>query len=139
MFYRNMRFVITDERIPKECAASLSERGFTVIPLTPHASIPSPVASHTDMLVFRDGKTLIVPRDYLECNPQIREKLRSFKGYTLIESEEACGDKYPADAKFNAAVIGKRLLSKRDTVAKDILSHAEERNLELIQIGRAHV
>ena len=133
-----MRFVITDERIPKECAASLSERGFTVIPLPPHASIPSPVASQTDMLVFRDGKTLIVPRDYLECNPQIREKLRSFKGYTLIESEETCGDKYPADAKFNAAVIGKRLLSKRDTVAKDILSHAEERDLELIHTKQGY-
>jgi hypothetical protein len=90
------------------------------------------------MLVFRDGKTLIAPRDYLERNPQIRKKLRSLNGYTLIESDEDCGDKYPSDAKFNAAVIGNNLLAKVDTVARDIISHAEARDLNVIHTKQGY-
>ena len=133
-----MKFVITDIRIPSECVAELKRRGFSPILLPPHEKLPAPVASHTDMLIFRSGKELIASRRYLSENPKIKEALLKIKGCALSESDDDCGEEYPADAIFNAAVLGNILLAKSDTVSKDILSYAESRGLRVLHTRQGY-
>ena len=133
-----MKLVITDERIPKECLSSLGALGFDILTLPPDRRLPSPVASHTDMLLFKCNKTFVASKDYLRIAPAVYGKLASLKGYTLVESDEAPRDAYPHDAIFNAAIIGDRLLAKTDTVARDVIRCAKDEGLKVIHTRQGY-
>ena len=123
-----MKTVITDERLGKACREALAKMGFCTIALPPSDKLPSPMASHTDMLLFRCGGSFIASRKYISRYPHIAALITA-TGAELRLSDEVQGGSYPDDAIFNAAVIGKHLLCKSDTVSRDVLSLAKERGL----------
>ena len=123
-----MKTVITDERLGKACREALARMGFRTILLPPWETLPSPIASHTDMLLFRCGGSIIASRQYALRYPRIATLIAA-TGAELRLSDEVQGEDYPNDSIFNAAVIGKHLLCKSDTVSRDVLSLAKERGL----------
>lgn len=132
-------FAIIDERVSPICEARLKSRGFTVIKLPRDERLGAAVASHTDMLLFRDGNTVIASKEYINANENIKSALLSaFPSLDLRLSDEALSKKYPSDAIFNAKIVGKKLYAKSDSVSKEIVRYAKEKGYGTISLNQGY-
>ncbi len=107
-----MKTVITDQRIDKECTASLARFGYEIIKLPPSKHLAAPVASHPDMLIFIDGQRLITHEKYYAEAKETVDLIVNVGGFSLALSNEEWGEKYPSDVLFNAAAAGDRLICR---------------------------
>jgi hypothetical protein len=124
---------ITDCRIPSECEARLSELGFEVLKLPLFDKLPSPLASHTDMLIFLLGDTLVTSLEYYNTASDFFKRLREYRPeLNIIFSGSEIGRSYPGDCILNALVIGDKLFCKSDTVSESIKELAVRRGLKII-------
>ena len=132
-------FAIVDERISEKCAARLSLDGFEVIRLPRDERLGEAVASHTDMLLFRLGDTIIGSRAYFEKNASVYNTLkRALPNFDFILSGEVISRDYPHDAIFNALRVGNKLFAKTDTVSSEILALAERVGLEIESVKQGY-
>ena len=132
-------FAIVDERISEECAARLSLDGFEIIRLPRDERLGEAVASHTDMLLFRLGDTLVGSRAYFERNSGVYDAIRhALPHFEFILSDEEILCDYPRDAIFNALRVGSRILAKTDTVSREILTLADRFGLEPVGVKQGY-
>ena len=132
-------FAIVDGRISEKCEAGLSENGFNVIKLFSDERLGEAVASHTDMLLFRLGNTLVGSRGYFERYPDVFEKIKdALPDFEFILSDENVSKEYPGDAIFNALRIGKTLFAKTDTVSGHVLDLAERCGLNIVSVKQGY-
>lgn len=132
-------FATVDERISPECERSLTLQGFTVIKLPPLPSLSSPIASHTDMLMFYHGDTLISSTYYCDAAPFVFSDIHDLAPkIKLMFADEAQTDKYPHDAIFNALVIGNRLFIKTDTASKAVIEYGKSCGLKIIHTNQGY-
>jgi hypothetical protein len=128
-----MATVLCDERITCPCRKALSDMGFDVITVPGCRDLPEPISSHTDMVIFTDGKALITTEKYKSEN----EGLFSFLESTLtdikfIYTNERFCKKYPEDAILNALKINNLLFAKTDSCSRTLLEYAKFENIEII-------
>ena len=124
---------ITDCRVPAECESRLSALGFTVLKLPPFEKLPPSVASHTDMLLFLLGDTLVTSREYYNRASDFFIKLKEYKPeLNIVYSKREIEAVYPYDCILNALVIGDALYCKADTVSDEIKALAEKQGLRII-------
>ncbi|MBQ7363867.1 MAG: hypothetical protein IJW48_05420 [Clostridia bacterium] len=130
-----------DERAPRDAVSALVLRGFYPVLLPPYSALGGAVASHTDMLIFRAGGTLIFHADYC-CEHEERVKLirelTKDAGLALRFISERAESKYPRDALLNALVMGNTVFCKTDTVAPAILEYAEAAGLRTVHVNQGY-
>ena len=106
-----MKYVILDIQAPRDAVASLESMGFHPIFLPPFSALPTPVASHPDMLIFL-GAELYCHRDYIELAREELELISGITGLSLAPTDEFIGNEYPHDVLFNGFCAGNILFGK---------------------------
>ena len=112
--------------------------GFEVIKLPPEKRLSTPLASHTDMLLFRHDNTLITSQAYYEENSDVFESIRKIGNINIVLSATEQKDAYPFDRIFNCLAIGKRLFAKTDGLAPEIITYSNENGFELIPVNQGY-
>ena len=134
-----MKYIVIDERISAAAEAKLEELGFTVFKLPAHRGLSPAVRSHTDMLFLRLGEVIFTPREYRDENPELLVKLEAaLAPLRFIYTEDALGSEYPADAKLNCLVMGKRLFCNKKTLSPEVLEYAEATGYKIIGVKQGY-
>ncbi|MBO7309884.1 MAG: hypothetical protein J6U86_00645, partial [Clostridia bacterium] len=108
-----------------------------IIKLPPLLSLPAPVASHPDMLVFVCGKKIFTYGQYLSENACIFEELIKL-GYSVQCVCEAPANKYPKDIPLNCAVVGKNIIANKKYASASILSLASDEGLSILHTPQGY-
>ncbi len=114
---------ILDCRVPKSALAALQKRGFETLLLPPHPKLPSPVASHPDLLLFFTETECLTVKSYGDVAPTILCEIAEKTGRKIVFCDEELGDRYPKDILLDAAKIGEHLICYPDHTAKKVLEH----------------
>ena len=133
------KYIIVDERIPTSCLKELTRLGFSCITLPPAGLLPEALGSHTDIVMFRHGNTIISSTEYAAQYPELFKKIESaLPRYRIRLTSEVFGSSYPNDALFNALVIGDRLFCKTDSVCREILAYADGVGLRAVNVKQGY-
>ena len=111
---------ILSQQAPAKTEEALRSMGYSPLRLPPHPALPTPVASHPDMLLFFASDAILCTRSYLEIARAPLERIAKATSLPLQAVEEEYGGAYPADVLFNAAPIGKHLFCLPSATAKRI-------------------
>ena len=133
-----MKFALVDIRINPECEVSLKALGYDIIKLPPFSRLPTPLASHPDMLLHKCEDCLITSRAYYEENKAIFNRLEEEGEIRLAISDECPTDKYPFDAIFNALPIENGVLLRRSSASRDIIKHYEKGARSIINTNQGY-
>ena len=128
-------FVLVDERISESCFNSLTREGFTPIKLPAMPSLPSAIASHTDILAFKLRDKIFFSKSYFNEFFSIQSPLYS-KNIYLTECSQ--GINYPLDAIFNGLLMGDKLFCKTDSFSKEIISAATELGIKTVSVKQGY-
>lgn len=129
-------FAICDERLPLSHNVELTRLGFSVIRL-PASRAAEAISSHTDIVLFRHGNTVIGSADYFSDKSILAAKIRA-AGLTLRLTDDIIGKEYPYDAVFNALVIGKYIFCRKATVSRAVLAYASEAGLTAVDTNQGY-
>ena len=121
--------VLTDERIDAECESALAEYGFEIIKLPACPMLQKPVSAHPDMLVFVGKGKLFCHEKYYAIAKKEIDLIIERADLSLSLSDEAWGEKYPADVLFNAAPVGDKLICNAKSVSKKLVELYGAENL----------
>lgn len=99
--------------------------------------LPSPIASHADMLVFIIDNVLFCNEEYYFNNESLFKKIAEY-GYLINYSAFAVGNNYPQDIALNQALIGKYILGKKDACAKAILEYTNNNEYEYLSVKQGY-
>lgn len=118
-----MNTVLVGNTLSEKCRTVLENMGYSVILLPPFAKLGEGVNTHADMLLFYDGQKLILHKDYYNENKALFNALN----VELLLSDEAIGNKYPDDVRFNAVLTNDGVLfAKTGAVSQHIESMAKK-------------
>lgn len=132
-----MKYALVDCRMREAEKNALLSYTDKVIALSPLPSLPTPVASHPDMLVWRHDKTIVTWAEYAAQEKQIFAKL-SVAGYEIITADERAADRYPLDVPLNAAIVGKSIIANKRAISKKITELAEKNALRLLHTNQGY-
>lgn len=132
-----MKYAITDSRIDKATERALGKYAESVLKLPPFSRLPSAVASHPDMLIWRYGKTLITFKEYFEENRDLFALLEA-EGYRTLTDSCAVAFEYPHDIPLNCAVVGANILANKKAVSPLIKGLAEAAGLRLVHTNQGY-
>lgn len=134
-----MKYVIFDERLPRECVNSLRKLGFNTLSLPPVSGVCSPISSHTDIVLFRYGRSIVLSHKYAEENPLTLARLRGcLTGFEFIFTDDVHGGEYPSDAIFNALVMKNRIFCKKSSISGAVISLAEKYGARIIDTKQGY-
>ena len=134
-----VKVAIVDERLPQNMEDGLSSRGFSVIRLPASKKLSAPVASHTDMLLFRGEKILIGSKGYFRENEGLTDKIRAaLPDYEIVEADDIFDAEYPRDTVFNARAIGAYIIARGQSVSSEVKAYARSRGLEVISVNQGY-
>ena len=128
-------FVLVDERISEKCVCSLVAEGFNPIKLPAVPSLPSAIASHTDIIAFKLKNKIFLSKAYFNAFFDVLSPLES---EILCLTECSQGINYPLDAIFNGLVMGDKLFCKRDSFSKEIIASAEALGIKTISVKQGY-
>ena len=129
---------VADYRVSGEIKSSLEKFGYKTISLPPSKSLQGGISSHADMLLFYLDKNLIIGENYYTDNKSVIDEIIKETGFNLIISEnEGYGD-YPFNVSFNAAAVGKYLITNKKFTAKEILCLANNKGLKTVNIKQGY-
>lgn len=97
-------------------------------------NMPDPISTHPDSLIFRDGKTIYIPKGY-----DYGYSLLSDIGLSALKTTEEEGNKYPNDTIVNSFVYSSYIFSG-ENISADILNYATDMGYSHIVVrqGYAH-
>ena len=134
-----MKIVICDNRISAAMERRLQIFGYYVIKLPACSSLTEAIESHPDSLLFRVGNRIVATCNYCDEAAYVFSDIREFCPETRLGFiDVALGNSFPADAKMNAATIGKYLIANKKTIAKEILEIGEKEGLTLINVNQSY-
>lgn len=115
-----MKTVFISNQSPNTLCSIFKDMGLDPVLLPSEPSLPEPVASHADMLMFGN----ILQKDYYERNKEL------FEGFDIILAEEHFGDEYPKDVLLNAFAVGDLLFGRLESLSDEIRKlYSKEVNL----------
>lgn len=112
---------LLDARAPKELEAWLARIGHTPLRLPPHPLLPSPIASHPDMLLFFAPDAILCTQSYAHIARQELEMLSKATARPIRTITAEYGTTYPNDVLLNAARVGKTLFCLPQATAAELL------------------
>ena len=117
---------ILDCRTPLSAQAMFRARGFETILLPPHPALPSPVASHPDLLLFFTESECLTVRSYAKVSGPILDVIAQKTKRKIVFCGEELGDQYPQDILLDAAQIGGRVICYPDHTSQKILERFQD-------------
>ena len=112
---------ITNHTFPKEAEERLLRLGHRTLRLPPHPSLPQPVASHPDMLLFFSSDAIFCTKSYYEiATPELNE-ISLVYGAPVRFVEKEYGSEYPRDVLLNALALEENLFCNTKTIANELL------------------
>ena len=115
---------VVDCRIPWDAAAELARRGYTVLHMPPHPALPSPVASHPDMLLFFAPDAIYCTNSYQAIAQRELSVLSAHTQKPIRTVTGEVGERYPTDILLNAAPVGDRLFCLPAHTARELTAQA---------------
>ena len=114
--------IIIGESVSGEFSEELSKLGFAVVRLTSFGTLPQPVSSHPDMLLYpvKSG-FLTFPGYFSEAN-----RVLGGYGISCFPIEEVGGNSYPDDVALNALELSGTVYGHGSAVSKEIVRRAEK-------------
>ena len=110
--------------------------GIEVIPLVPYGRLDVPVASHADMLFSVVDNKIFCYEEYVKEN-NLLDALAS-SGKELVFVSCGCDSEYPKDVSLNVLWIGKALICKVKSTAKEILDYAKENGYVIVDVKQGY-
>lgn len=132
------KLCLCDCRLQTCCEDTLSSYGIECIRVSPLDTLPSPVASHPDMIILPLGDKLIVSEYYIDRNPQLFSELVVRTGVQIVPAAAIPKAPYPSDIAFNALPMGKYLFGLASRLSSDVISNAEQLGMELISVKQGY-
>ena len=129
---------ICDKRIPPASLDSLYKIADEVFLLEPDSSLPLPISSHADLLLFVTQKHIIARADYYETQKAKIDEICRFCGRSIRISDSKAGDIYPLDCAFCAFVSGGHLFCREASTDKDILECASLEGLRIVNVNQGY-
>ncbi len=106
--------------------------------MPPSSRLPSPLASHTDMLLCRIGGEYVTSADYLDEAPFGVQEIYDLTRAKFHFTADVFGGEYPRDAIFNCLTMGNRLFCKTDSISDYVLRLAKEKGLEVVNTKQGY-
>lgn len=116
---------------------ALSSLGFCVQILPRHNSLPRPVSSHADMLIFEMGGCVFAERKYIEGAKSIFDTVASF-GYDVIPCDISLDNKYPDDIAFNMALCNNVLYGNTKHNASNVIEFAKANGIKINDVKQGY-
>ena len=113
---------LTNHTFPRDAEKSLFQFGHRTLRLPPHPTLPTPVSSHPDMLLFFAPDAILCTKSYYHIAAKELEEIALAYGAPIRCIEQEYGSSYPADVLLNALPMGKRLICNTKTVADELLT-----------------
>ena len=132
-----MTVAVVDNRISKKIGTALLDYADLLLPLPPHPSLPYPVASHPDMLLWQYGKTIVTYEDYLLVAKDTFTVLENM-GYKILTASQSPTDKYPFDVRLNCAVVGRNVICNEKYADSVVLDTVHREQLTLIHANQGY-
>jgi len=129
---------VVSSAFPDEGLKTLRAIAASVILLPPDPLLPSPVASHPDMLLFSIGDRLTVHRLYYETAKKEIDRILTYTGMELILTDCPRGPVYPLDIGLNALLCGQYLFGRTDALAPEILTLAAEHGITPVPVRQGY-
>ena len=116
-------------------AEALASRSVAVLPVPPHPALPSPVASHADLNLFDcgEGNFLVLPG----ASPTLSDSLRAL-GASVSICTGIPGNRYPADALLDAAMLGSDCFANPKTATPDLSELCQSHSIRLIPVKQGY-
>ena len=124
---------ILDCRTPLSAQSMLRERGFEPILLPPHPALPSPVASHPDLLLFFTESECLTVRSYARVAEPILNIIAQKSDREIVFCDEELGDPYPKDILLDAVQIGEQVICYPDHTSKKIIEQFQDNVISVRQ------
>ena len=109
---------------PISAIEGLKREGFCVITLARDERLPSPVASHADMILFREDDRIFISAAYAEKCPDIIEYSKEY-GYSAVLCNCVPKSKYPDDILFNIATVGNNVFADLKHIDATVKAYLE--------------
>ncbi len=116
-----MKKIIISEQIPNSLKSMLLGIGFLPVLLPCHPSLPTPTASHADMLIFSDGEYRLIQKQYYNDNKEV------FGDIPFCFTDEMMANKYPKDILLNALLVKDTLIGKQEYISIQLRERYEKR------------
>ena len=118
---------IVSDTVPCLAENRLENLGYDVHKLPPHPALPSPIASHPDMLLFFAPDAILCTRSYAAVAKWELNRIQRATGLSIRPIAEDYGPCYPHDILLNAARVGDRLFCLPSHTSKAILDLPHQR------------
>lgn len=125
--------IITDCRLPTAVRDNLTKQGHRLIPLPPHPALPTPVASHPDMLIFFTKDALLTTESYRRIARDEIAFIASALELKVQTVAAELGNRYPYDVPLNAAPVGSLLFCHPEYTAAELLTRKAFRTVPVRQ------
>ena len=129
---------VVSSAMPPDALDTLRHIAASVIALPPDPSLPAPVASHPDMLLFSIGNALVTHCTYYETAQAQIDRILEYSGHQLVLTDCPRGNTYPLDVALNALLCGKYLFGRTDALAPEILTLAAENGITPVHIRQGY-
>lgn len=128
---------VTDCRLPRACRNELLRLGIEPILLPPHPLLSAPVASHTDLLIFTVGKTVLTHKSYAAIAERELSRIGEC-GYKIKLCETAIGKSYPNDVSLCACATKNYVICNVNHTSAHVVSLAKQADLELVNVSQGY-
>lgn len=124
---------VVDSRIPEPMAHALRARGHLLCPLPPHPALPSPIASHPDVLLFFAPDRILCTPSYARLAQRELDLIAAHCGKPIQTTEREVGDAWPQDLLLDALPIGGRLFCHVAHTARELTEGSDYRVIHVRQ------
>ncbi len=125
-----MRYAIVDCRMSDRCSRALEGFADRIIKMPPHPSLPAPVASHPDMLLFFADGVAFKYADY-EC--ESLGDIFEVRDVSVLPRAE-----YPNDIALNCARVGDKIIANAAHASAELLQYARERGMTVLNTRQGY-
>lgn len=136
-----MGTLLLSHNTPGEIVSAARGCGFKTVVMPPVPDLPSPVASHPDMLLFSGWNKLFARAVHME-NGAFCDAVESVISFcprlSLTLTSDEASDSYPRDIAFNCAVIGGALFGRADFLSSAIKRCAAEHMIPTINVSQGY-
>lgn len=136
-----MSVLLLSHNSPGTIVDAARERGFRTVAMPAMPDMPTPVASHPDMLLFAGFGKLFVRAAHMEngaFSRAVGEILDAAPALGLSLTSDLPSDKYPRDVAFNCAVIGGALTGLSEHISPAIKRCAAEHMIPILNVAQGY-
>lgn len=137
MNYINPPLFLIGESASDDIIKNAEALGFKIVTLPSDSRLPAPTASHADMLLFLIDTKIFCNEIYFKNNQNVFACIKEY-GYDVIPCDFEVKSLYPHDVALNQALIGKYVVGKQDSCAKEIIKYVSENTYSYLAIKQGY-